>query len=132
MNLSALDNETLLRHAQVDFDPLTGTALEAELLKRFEELLDLHRELQPGVDLLNNHGVDPEKTKDIDRLRDALAFAENHELDKTNAVLDVLGDYDMHDPDALRKVLERDAQVRNFITDLAEPLASLQALVTQE
>lgn len=132
MSLATLDNETLLRHAQVDFDPITGTELEAELLKRFEALLDLQREYQPGIDLLNNRGVDPEKTKDIERVRDALAFAENHDLEKTNAVLDVLGDYDMHDPDALRKVLERDAQVRNFITDLAEPLASLQALVTQE
>lgn len=40
MHLPTLDDETLLRHAQADLDPLTSTPLEIELLKRFEALLD--------------------------------------------------------------------------------------------
>ena len=38
--LASLTNEELLRHAHASFDPLTGTGLEQELLKRFAALLD--------------------------------------------------------------------------------------------
>lgn len=62
MQLQTLTHNELLRHAHVQFDPLTGTELEAELLRRFEVLVDEEVAAQPLLDLLREFDIDDPAT----------------------------------------------------------------------
>jgi hypothetical protein len=146
--MSALRNfsdDELVRHAQVEFDPITGTELEAELLRRFE---DYSAEGAPLLAVLADLGYE-----DADGLRDALKATGDWEANDLKALLGALNDadyedlddlkeaiamrdlaleFDLDDPEILRKVLERDKALSDLSNDLAAPLASLQKLITQE
>jgi hypothetical protein len=102
MNLRTLTDDELLRHAHNEFDPLTGTALEAELLRRFEE--------QGGK---------------------ASAY-EAPPVEDTDDMAEVLYDFGIDDPATLRKQLERIRKFDQAMQDLAEPLNTLQSLATTE
>lgn len=120
--LATLTNAEILRHAQVDFDPLTGTALEAELLQRF----------QKHADFIDQLGPEPETARAL------LSALKQHDLEDPAQLkaqlqlLDVLTDFDIDDPAVLRKQLERIAKFDQAMQDLAEPLAALQTLAITE
>jgi hypothetical protein len=50
--------------------------------------------------------------------------------DAAEPLLDVLLEHDIDNPTTLRRILERDAQVRDLLTQLTRPLADLQNLTT--
>ena len=129
MQLTSLTNEELLRHAQVDFDPITGSELEAELMRRFAALIDEHKANEAAIAMLDDHGIDPDKTKDIEKLEAALNFATEFQIPDVCKLLDALLDHDIDEPEQLRKVLERDAQMQQVLQDLAEPVQKLHQLV---
>lgn len=52
-----MDDAHLLASARAEIDPLTSTALELELLDRFERLLDEASEHKPVADLLEEYEV---------------------------------------------------------------------------
>lgn len=151
MILSNLSDEELLRHAYAGRDPLTGTALEAELLKRFEECFDARAMLAPLTKELEDFDLD--NTRHVEKAAAALHFGAEfdadtyrpllaaladedvHSLDDLKpllALLAVLTEFDLDDPAALRKQLSRLAKFDQAMQDLAEPLTHLQALATTE
>lgn len=124
--LARLTDEELLRHAQVDFDPITGTALEAELLRRFEERLDEFERSATLVKLCDNQGIDDRDALQV--LVDKVA-ALDERVDGL-ALLDVLLDFDIDDPEVLRKALQRDRSLTSALDDLRQPLDALLSLTT--
>lgn len=143
--LRTLDDAELLRHAQIDFDPLTGTELEAELLQRFE---DYSAEAAPLLAVLTDTGYEDAddlkgvleaigdwEAQDLKALLGALNDADYEDLDDIKAAIamrDLAAAFDIDDPETLKKVLERDKALSDLGNDLAAPLASLQKLITQE
>jgi uncharacterized protein YjgD (DUF1641 family) len=144
--LATLTNAEILRHAQVDFDPLTGTALEAELLQRFQKHADVIdqlgldvddeddvRQAKAAVELLSEEGSPEPETA-----RALLAALKQHDIEDPAALkvqlqlLEALAEFDIDTPDALRKQLDRIAKFDQVMQDLAEPFATLQTLVTTE
>lgn len=124
MNLSTLTDDELLRQARNEFDPLTGTDLEAELLKRFEDCSVTYADNEQRLELCSG--------RSLEECKAAFEFAEHQVLDEVTLLLAVLAEFDIDDPGALKKVFERNAKFEDVLNALAEPLASLQALVTQE
>ena len=78
----SMDDEHLLASARAEIDPLTSTALELELLDRFERLLDEASEHKPVADLL------AASLKDQAALLSLLNDQDIHELDQLEALLD--------------------------------------------
>lgn len=126
MYLPSLTDAELAHHADVTFDALTATDLQTELAKRFSEKtaeLEASREV---LDLLDEHDIE-----DADALRAVIdKAAALDERAQGIALLDVLREFDIDSPDELKKILDRDAKVADVMNELAQPLASLQALVT--
>lgn len=128
--LNNLSDEELLRLAHIDLDPLTSSELERELVRRFENLiteLAYHEPIREQLD-----GFDLTKTKDIEACKAVFEFADHYALDQAKPLLDVLTEFDIDDPAILKKALDRNEKIENLMGDLAEPLASLQALITTE
>lgn len=57
-HLRTLTDDELLRLARAEFDPLTSTDLEAELLRRFEECCAANAEVEPLLKVLDDHDID--------------------------------------------------------------------------
>lgn len=145
MTLRNLNDDELLRHAHTEFDPLVGTELEAELLRRFE---DHASEGAPLLAVLTDLGYEDAddlraaleaigdwEAKDLKAMLGALNDADYEDLDEVKAAIemrDLATTFDIDEPDALKKVLERDKALGDLSNDLAAPLASLQKLITQE
>jgi hypothetical protein len=145
MDLTKLTDEELLRHAQLDFDPLTGTALEAELMRRFAGHAD---DDAPLLAVLADRGY--EDPHDLGRVLAAIGdweaeslkallgalndadYEDLEELKEAIAMRDLAATFDIEDHETLKKVLERDKALSDLGNDLAAPLASLQKLITQE
>lgn len=127
MNLRTLDDAELLRHAQIDFDPITGTELEAELLRRFEENAAVTADNEPLLKVCEEHGFDSAVALDK-----ALKALGDVPAETAGALLETCSEFDIDDPATLKKALERNAKFEDLMNDLAEPLASLQALITTE
>lgn len=125
MHLPALTDEELAHHAEQTFDPLTSTDIQQELLKRFHVLLEEAGAARDLESQLADVGFDMDATA----LRAAIEKA-NALDERVNgiALLDTLREHDIDDPDALKKILDRDTKVAAVMEDLAAPLASLQAL----
>ena len=132
--LANLTDAEILRHAQVDFDPLTGTALEAELMRRFEQRMAANDVLAPLKSSIDDLGLDLTTSKDVTAVRDAVRFSADRDFNVAGVqqFLDTLSDFDIDDPAALRKQLDRIAKFDQVMQDLTEPLATLQTLATPE
>lgn len=129
-HLPNLDDNELLRLAHIELDPLTSTELERELLRRFEDNAAITAENEPLLQALADHEHGTDDPAELTKLLDE--HAKVSEFVHAVAMLEVLSEFDFDNPAALKKVLERDAKFENVMNDLAEPLASLQALATTE
>lgn len=128
MNLCTLTDDELMNRAHIEFDPITGTALEAELLRRFEENAAVTADNEPLLEVLAKRGLE-----DPIALNKALeTLSTFDEFPAAKELLDVLSDFDIDDPATLKKVLDRNAKFEDLKNDLADPLASLQELITSE
>ena len=119
----SMDDEHLLASARAEIDPLTSTALELELLERFERLLDEASEHKPVVDLLEEYEVGTDDMK---------AVIESHpaSLKDQAALLSLLNDQDIHEPDQLKELLELAAKFRTLANDAGDFFTRLNDLLT--
>lgn len=118
-----MDDEHLLASARAEIDPLTSTALELELLDRFERLLDEASEHKPVADLLEEYEVATDDVK---------AVIESHpaSLKDQAALLSLLNDQDIHEPDQLRALLDTSDKFRALANDAGDFFTRLNDLVT--
>jgi hypothetical protein len=119
----SMDDEHLLASARAEIDPLTSTALELELLERFERLLDEASENKPVADLLEEYEVGTDDVK---------AVIESHpaSLKDQAALLSLLNDQDIHEPDQLKELLELAAKFRALANDAGDFFTRLNDLLT--
>lgn len=109
----SMDDEHLLASARAEIDPLTSTALELELLERFERLLAEASENKPVDDLLEEYEVGTDDVK---------AVIESHpaSLKDKAALLSLLNDQDIHEPDQLEELLELTTKFRALANDAGD------------
>ena len=119
----SMDDEHLLASARAEIDPLTSTALELELLERFERLLDEASENKPVADLLEEYKVGTD---------DMRAVIESHPagLKEQAALLSLLNDQDIHEPDQLKALLDTSDEFRALANDAGDFFTRLNDLVT--
>ena len=119
----SMDDEHLLASARAEIDPLTSTALELELLERFERLLDEASENKPVADLLEEYEVGTDDVK---------AVIESHpaSLKDQAALLSLLNDQDIHEPDQLKALLDISDKFRALANDAGDFFTRLNDLVT--
>lgn len=119
----SMDDEHLLVSARAEIDPLTSTALELELLDRFERLLDEQHDNE-GVRALSE---EYELTAD-----DMRAVIESHpaSLEDQAALLSLLNDQDIHEPDQLKALLDTSDKFRALANDAGDFFTRLNDLVT--
>ena len=119
----SMDVEHLLASARAEIDPLTSTALELELLDRFERLLDEASEHKPVADLLEEYEVGTDDVK---------AVIESHpaSLKDQAALLSLLNDQDIHEPDQLKALLDTSDKFRALANDAGDFFTRLNDLVT--
>ena len=126
----SMDDEHLLASARAEIDPLTSTALELELLERFERLLERFERLldeasenKPVADLLEEYEVGTDDVK---------AVIESHpaSLKDQAALLSLLNDQDIHEPDQLKEPLELAAKFRALANDAGDFFTRLNDLLT--
>lgn len=122
MDLSILSDNELVRIAHTEINSLTSTPLELELLKRLDALIAETEPRQPLIDVLEGCEI-----TDADDLERQLGFYKEHRDEKP--LLDVLLEFDIDTPGALRNSLDRLAKVDSCMNDLAEPLTTLQQLI---
>ena len=133
MNWQQLTNAELARHADLAQDPLTTTELEKVLLERFTELVGIEISYTGITEVLDEFSVDFLETSGIEQVRDALQFQYEHDnLKNVRALLDTLALFDIDTPEALRKQLDRLSKFDQVMQDLADPITTLQTLVTTE
>lgn len=120
---NSMDDEHLLASARAEIDPLTSTALELELLERFERLLDEASEHKPVADLLEEYEVGTDDMK---------AVIESHpaSLKDQAALLSLLNDQDIHEPDQLKALLDTSDKFRALASDAGDFFTRLNDLVT--
>lgn len=120
---ASMDDEHLLASARAEIDPLTSTALELELLERFERLLDEASEHKPVADLLEEYEVGTDDVK---------AVIESHpaSLKDQAALLSLLNDQEIHEPDQLKELLELAAEFRALANDAGDFFTRLNDLLT--
>ena len=123
----SMDDAHLLASARAEIDPLTSTALELELLDRFERLLDEAGEHKPVADLLEEYEVGTD---------DMRAVIESHpaSLKDQAALLSLLNDQDIHEPDQLKALLDTSDKFRALANDAGDVFTRLSELAasTQE
>ena len=121
--MKSMDTEHLLASARAEQDPMTSTALELELLDRMETLLDEQRDTQPIADLIDEFEVSTDDMK---------AVIESHlaSLKDKAALLSLLNDQDIHEPDQLKELLEFAAKFRALASDAGDLFTRLNDLVT--
>lgn len=119
----SMDDEHLLASARAEIDPLTSTALELELLDRFERLLDEASEHKPVADLLEEYEVATDDVK---------AVIESHpaSLKDQAALLSLLNDQDIHEPDQLKALLDTSDKFRALASDAGDFFTRLNDLIT--
>lgn len=119
--LSCMGDDQLAQHLHVALDPLTSTAAEAELLTRFEALLD---ERSPEIDsALDEYNFD---AADIKTIGDALIV----DASNSAALLSILGENDLNDPESLKAELELAKQFRSLVEDAGDVFTRLSELST--
>jgi hypothetical protein len=115
--LSHLTDEELLRHAYHSVDSLVTTVLERELTARMPALLERIAELEEDAVALESRADDNAA---------ALTFVANEGIEELEALLILLGDYDLHpiDIDATRAELEKARKYDELVAQLAEITAA--------
>lgn len=126
--LNTLTNEELLRHAYAQQDALTSTEVEVELLKRFGALIDAHDADQEQRQWLEKVDFDPASAQQRAEVEKVLDLTREFEHWDISGLLGLLSEYDLDNPDALRKVLERDHDMQSLLDDIADPIARLHGL----
>lgn len=121
--MKSMDVEHLLASARTEQDPLTSTPLELELIDRLEALLDEQRDTQPIADLIEEHEVSTDDIK---------AVIESHPagLKEQAALLSLLNDQDIHEPDQLKELIELADKFRALANDAGDFFTRLNDLVT--
>ncbi len=121
--MKSTDDDHLVMSAHAETDPLTSTALELELLGRFEALLDQVNETKPVADLIEEHEVSTDDIK---------AVIESHPagLKEQAALLSLLNDQDIHEPDQLKELIELADKFRALANDAGDLFTRLNDLVT--
>ena len=121
--MKSMDADRLLASARAEIDPLTSTALELELLERFERLLDEARENKPVADLLEEYEVGTDDVK---------AVIESHpaSLKDQAALLSLLNDQDIYEPYQLKALLDTSDKFRALANDAGDFFTRLNDLVT--
>ena len=133
MNWQQLTDSELVNHADLAMDPLTTTDLERELLRRFEAKVDTEIGYAGISEVLDEFSVDYTETAGIEQVREALQFQYEHDnLTRVRTLLDTLALFDIDTPEALRKQLDRLSKFDQVMQDLADPITTLQTLVTTE
>ena len=121
--MDAMDDEHLIAAVHAEFDPLTGTALERELLHRFEAYLEKGAAYTEHMEI-----VDEAKIKASDLK--ALLEARIENGGNTAALLTVLWDAGISDPAELKARLDTFNQLRALPDGAGEILTSLTTLIT--
>lgn len=118
-----MDDAHLLASARAEIDPLTSTALELELLDRFERLLDEASEHKPVADLLEEYEVATD---------DMRAVIDSHpaSLKDQAALLSLLNDQEIHEPDQLKALLDTSDKFRALANDAGDFFTRLNDLLT--
>lgn len=121
--MKSMDAGHLVASARAELDPLTSTSLELELLERFKRLLDEQHDNE-GVRALSE---EYELTAD-----DMRAVIESHpaSLKDQAALLSLLNDQDIHEPDQLKALLDTSDKFRALANDAGDFFTRLNDLVT--
>jgi len=121
--MKSMADDHLVMSAHAETDPLTSTALELELLGRFEALLDQVNETKPVADLIEEYEVGTDDIK---------AVIESHPagLKEQAALLSLLNDQDIHEPDQLKELIELADKFRALANDAGDLFTCLNDLVT--
>ncbi|AQW29108.1 hypothetical protein JK151_08965 [Ralstonia syzygii subsp. celebesensis] len=127
MYLPALDDETLLRHAQADLDPLTSTPLEIELLKRFDALLNAQDETNPLLVVLEEHGIDQ-----AEQLEKEIGLVDEYEGLDIRQLLEAIVAAGIDDAESLKERLARADEFDAIAKDAGDLFARLNTLATKE
>lgn len=114
--MKSMDADHLVASACAEIDPLTSTPLELELLDRLEALLDEQSANQPIANLLDEYE----------------AVIESHpaSLKDQAALLSLLNDQDIHEPDQLKELLDFAAKFRALASDAGDFFTRLNDLVS--
>lgn len=126
MQLSALTDAELARHAEISLDDLTSTEMERELIKRFHALIEESAGAMSVINALEDHGIDVDDAK---ALSDAVDYVNDCEPKVYRPLIEVLTEFDIDDAKVLREALQRDKDIPDVLDDLTEPLARLAAIV---
>ncbi len=121
--MKSMDAGHLVASTRAELDPLTSTSLELELLDRLETLLDEQEENKPIAELLDEYEVSTDDMK---------AVIESHptSLKDQAALLSLLNDQDIHEPDQLKELLEFAAKFRALASDAGDFFTRLNDLVS--
>lgn len=121
--MKSMDADHLVASARAEIDPLTSTPLELELLDRLETLLDEQEENKPIAELLDEYEVSTDDMK---------AVIESHpaSLKDQAALLSLLNDQDIHEPDQLKELLDLAAKFRALASDAGDFFTRLNDLVS--
>ena len=121
--MKSMDDRHLVASLYAEQDPLTSSAAEIELLDRFERLLDEASEHKPVADLLEEYEVATDDVK---------AVIESHpaSLKDQAALLSLLNDQDIHEPDQLKALLDTSDKFRALANDAGDFFTRLNDLVT--
>lgn len=119
--MAAMDDSHLLAAIDAEFDPLTRTPLEDELIKRLQVLLTESAESNPIAEIVEEYDLDTEELKTL---------IESHPSSLTDMaqLLQVLCDDDINTPDQLRAKLERSDSFFDIATDAGDAFSRLADL----
>lgn len=131
MILSTLSDEELLREA-ANADPLTASDLQVELARRLALVTDAANEAAEVQDYLDKLDFDPTSPKDREAVELGLNLVREFAHWDIRGLLEALSERDLDNPEALRKVLERDAAMSSLLDDLADPIAKLHQLANPD
>lgn len=121
--MKSMDADHLVAAARAESDPLTSTPLELELLDRLEALLDEQHKNKPIADLISEYEITDDDVK---------AVIESHPASSKDqaALLSLLNDEDIHEPDQLKKVLQLLNEFEAVANDVCDAVSRLSTLIT--
>lgn len=121
--MATLDDDHLVTALRAEFDPLTGTPAELELIKRLEKLLDERGEVQGLKRIADDYEVTDDEIK---------AVIESHPASLTDqaALLSLLNDNDIHDVEQLKTLISRADQFEAVAKDAGDVFTRLSQLIT--
>lgn len=126
-HLRALSDTELLSHAQYQIDDLTSTALEIELLERFEAQIDEAAENAPLLKVLDDYGVE-----ETDELEKKLGFFKEFDALDCRALLEAIVDAGIDTAESLKARLAHADEFDAIANDAGDLFARLNTLATKE